>query len=248
MWHFVYNFSESHYDMENVVLEKRELTGKKCKKLIRDGFVPCAIYNIKGKTKLCQLKKGTAEKLLRGVTSSTMLDLEYEKKKLKALVKDIDTNPRTDAIRHISFFELDEDTALTFEIPFVLEGEAPAVKNNIGVLIQTTNYIMVKCKSQDLIPQIEVDISSLAEIGDSILVSDIKIPPELEILNEEEVLSYTIATITELQKEIEIEEPEEEEEDGEELGDEEATEGDETGGTGEETGGEETAEGKKEEN
>jgi large subunit ribosomal protein L25 len=221
MWHSVYNFSKSHFDMENVVLDKRDLKGKKCKKLVREGLVPCVIYNIKGETKLCQVNRGTAERLIKGITSSTMLDIEYEKKNLKALVKDIDTNPKTDAIRHISFFELDENTALTFEIPFVLDGVAPAVKNNIGVLIQTTNYIMVKCKSKDLVPQIKVDISSLEEIGDSILVSEIEIPSEFEILNEEEVLNYTIATITELQKEIVEEEPEEEEEEGEELGEEE---------------------------
>ncbi len=215
--------------MSKIVLEKRELKGKKCKQLVKKGIIPCVIYNIKKESKMCQIEKGLAERLLRGVTSSTMLDVEYDGKEMKILVKDVDTNPKTDLMRHISFFEIDENAKLTFDIPFVLVDISPAVKNNLGVLIQTTNSITVKCKSKDLVPQFEVSLTTLENAGDAILVKDVKIPEGIEVINQEEVQNYTIATITEIQKQEEIVAEEETEgdeakEEAEEGGEEQAKE------------------------
>ncbi len=219
--------------MKTIELEKRALKGKKCKKIIKEGKIPCVIYNSKGDSRECQIEKGVGEKLIKNVTSSTMTDVEYEGKKMKALVKDVDMNPRTDLVRHISFFEIDENVESTYEIPFTFVGVSPAVKNSLGVLIQTTNSIEVKCKSKDLVPQISVDISTLENIGDSILVQDIEIPKGMTI-TDEEVKTYTVATITELQKQVEVEE---------ETTDEEGEEGE----VKEEGGDEDKGEEKKEE-
>ncbi len=205
--------------MDKINLEKRKLTGKKCKKLLREGFIPCVIYNSKRESTNCQIKKGEGEKLVRGVTSATMIDIDLEGKKMKALIKDIDTDPRKDLLKHIAFFEIDEAAEMTFEIPFLLVGIAPAVKNSLGVLIQPTNEITVKARSKDLVPHIEVDVSKLENVGDAILLEDIEMPKGLKLFNEED-LNNTIVTITELQKQIE-EEPEEVEE-------EEGAEGEET--------------------
>lgn len=197
--------------MENVLLEKRELVGKKCKKLLREGIVPCVIYNSKSGSTNCQIKKGDAERLVKSVTSATMLDVELDGKKKKALVKDITTDPRKDSLRHISFFEIDETAELTFEIPFVLVGISPAVKNNLGVLIQPIKAITVKAKAKDLVPHIEVDISKLEETGDSIVLEEVEMPSGIALFNPEDIQN-TIVTITELQKEIvkEVDETEEE--------------------------------------
>ncbi len=193
--------------MENIKLQKRIVTGKKCKQLLNEGFVPCVIYNSKRESVNCQINKGDGERLLRGLTSATMLEIDLEAKKMKALVKDVDIDPRKDSIRHISFFEIDEAAVLTFEIPFVLVGIAPAVKNSLGVLIQTTKEITVKARSKDLVPHIEVDVSKLENVGDAILLEDLEMPQGLKLFNEEDI-NNTIVTITELQKQTE-EKPEE---------------------------------------
>lgn len=187
--------------METIKLQKRTATGKQCKKLLRDGFVPCVVYNIKGDSKMCQIDAGNAEKSLRGVTSATMLNVELDETPFKALVKEVDTNPRKGNIRHISFFELDESAKLVFEIPFEFVGISPAVKNNLGVLVQPTKYITVRCKASELVPHIEIDISRLINPGQSILVKDITLPSGMELLNKE-ATHYAIVTISDLQKEI----------------------------------------------
>ena len=199
--------------MEKIVLEKRELTGKKCKKLLREGIVPCVIYNSKSESTNCEIQRGDAERLLQGVTSATILDVHLGEKKMKAFVKDIETDPRKDSIRHISFFEIDEKAELTFDMPLLLVGVSPAVKNNLGVLIQPTYSVTVKAKAKDVVPHIEVDISKLENIGDAIVLEEVEIPEGIELFNPEDI-NNTVATITDLQKQVEeeVEETEEEEE------------------------------------
>jgi large subunit ribosomal protein L25 len=203
--------------MENIKLETRKLLGKKCKRLISEGLIPCVIYNSKKESTNCQIKRGDAERLIKGVTSSTMLEIDIEGKKMKALVKEIDTDPRTDFLRHIAFFEIDENAELTFEIPFLLVGISPAVKNSLGVLIQPKKEITVKARSKDLVPHIEVDVSKLENVGDAITLDDIEIPKGLKLFNDEDS-GMTLVTITDLQKQVEETPKEEtEEEEGAEV-------------------------------
>ncbi len=217
------NFCYSNKKMDSIILEKRELTGKKCKKLIREGIIPCVIYNSKGESTNYKVKRGDAEKLVQNVTSSTIVNVDLEGKKIKAFVREIAKDPRKDTLRHVSFFEIDEKAELTLDIPFVLVEVAPAVKNNLGVLIQPTKSISVRAKSKDIVPHIEVDISKLENIGDAIILEEIELPAGIELFNPEDI-NNTIVTITDLQKQVEEVKEETEEEKGEEVGEGEEVE------------------------
>lgn len=218
--------------MEKIVFEKREVLGKKVKQLLSEGFVPAVTYNSNGDSTNIQIEYSVASKILREATSTTILDAELDGKDIKVIVKEIDINPLTDQIRHLSFFEIDESKEMTFTIPFEIKGIAPAVKNNLGVLVEVLNSVDVRCKLADLIPSIEVDISGLEHPGQSISIDEVNIPEGITLTNEDQE-NATIVTITEMQEEEIIEEPEEvegeevegEETEGEEVeGEEEATE------------------------
>ncbi len=211
--------------MEKIKFLERDLNGKKNKVLRREGFIPAVVYNAKTDSKNIMLDSSTAKKLVREATSTTILDAELEDKTFKAIVKEVDYNPVTDDIRHISFFEIDEAQDMVFTIPFELKGIAPAVKNNLGVLIQVLNDIDVRCKVNEIIPSIEVDISKLEHPGQSIAVDDLNIPEAMEIMNED-LKTATVVTITELQSEevaTTVEEGEEEKEGEGDSTEEEAT-------------------------
>ena len=213
--------------MEKLVFEKREVLGKKNKQLIAEGYVPAVVYNSKGDSANIKLTNSIANQIAREVTSTTILDAELEKKQIKVVVKEIDLNPLTGIIRHISFFEIDESKEMVFTIPFKIIGIAPAVKNNLGILVEVLPSIDVRCKLADLVSLIEVDISKLEHPGQSISVNEVNIPENVEIVNEE-LENATIVTITEIQEEevFETTEAEGEEEDVEEEGEEgEAPEG-----------------------
>jgi large subunit ribosomal protein L25 len=228
--------------MKKLSLQKRVLTGNKAKRLLREGILPGVIYNSKGDSNNIQLSMSDAIKFVNKATFSTIVDLEIDGKNKKAIIKDTDINPRTDALRHISFFEIDATEAMTFDIPFELVGVSPAVKNSLGVLITVLPVLEVRCKVENLVPSIEIDISKLELPGQSISVSDITLPKGISLINED-LETSPIVTITQLQKQEVIEEVVTEEE-GEEGEGEEGEEGDTVEGeeTTEETSGEKSKE------
>ena len=224
--------------MEKIVFEKREIVGKQNRKLFEDGYIPAVVYSATGDSRNIKITYSLAERIIRSATSATVLDAEYEGKDIKVIVKEVDINPLTDKIRHIAFFEIDKTKEMTFTIPFKIVGIAPAVKNNLGILVEVFSSIDVRCKLSELVPFIEVDITNLEHPGQSISMNELNIPKGISLENED-LAESTVVTITELQEEIVIEEPEVEEiEEGEE-----GTEGEEGEGT---EGEEETKEESKE--
>ncbi len=224
--------------MEKIVFEKREIVGKQNSKLFEDGYIPAVVYNAKGDSRNIQITYSIASRIVRSATSATVLDAEYEGKDIKVIVKEIDVNPLSDKIRHIAFFEIDKDKEMTFTIPFKIVGIAPAVKNNLGILVEVLSAIDVRCKLSELVPFIEIDITKLEHPGHSISLDELDIPKGISLENED-LAETTVVTITELQEEIVIEEPEvEEDEEGEEGEGEEGVEGAEEG----EEGGQEAKE------
>lgn len=205
--------------MEPLKLEKRTLLGKKAKRLYKqNGLIPGVFYNSNKESRTVEITQGEVERLLQHATTSTVVAVDYEGKAYKALVKEVDVDPIKDQIRHISLFEIDPKAEMTYEIPIEIIGISPAVKNNLGVLVLPTKSLEVRCKLEDLIDVIEVDISGLEHPGQTIMVSDLKLPESFKLPNEE-AANRAIASITQLQKLVETEEevPVAEGEEGEEV-------------------------------
>jgi large subunit ribosomal protein L25 len=185
--------------MEKIKLQKRELTGKKIKQMREKDLIPAVIYNSKGDSTNLSLEKGIAIQLYRVATPTTILDVEIEGKDSKAIIKDFDINPKTTELLHVSFFEIDPKVVMDFTLPFTLKGVSPAVKNNLGILIQVSDSVKVRGKLEDLIAEIVIDVSHLDHPGQTISMEDIELPKGLELVHEEDE-AMPIATITQLQK------------------------------------------------
>jgi len=187
--------------MEKIKFLERDVNGKKNKILNKEGFIPAVVYNAKTESKNIMLDSSIAKKIVRSATSTTILDVELDEKVFKVVVKEVDINPLTDELRHIAFFEIDESKDMVFSIPFEIIGISPAVKNNLGVMVNVMDALEVRCKVNDLIPSIKVDISGLEHPGQSISVEDLDIPKSISFINED-VKHSTVVTITEVQEEI----------------------------------------------
>jgi large subunit ribosomal protein L25 len=93
-----------------------------------------------------------------------------------------------------------EKLETTIALKFI--GESPAVVEAGGVLVKNLDEIEVKCLPSDLISEIEVDLSSLKKFGDVIKVTDLKIPSNIEVLNDPQLI---VATVVEpREEEVEI--------------------------------------------
>lgn len=185
--------------MNTIEFLRREKLGKSAKQLIADGYIPAVVYNAKTESFSISVSSKDIESLLRTATSTTIIDATLDNKKMKVVLKDVERNPLTGNVRHVSFFQIDEDKPMIFSIPFNIVGVSPAVKNNLGVLVKALPALEVKCKLADLVSQIDIDVSGLEHPGQSISVSDIKLPKGMTLPNTEQIHN-AIVTITQLQK------------------------------------------------
>lgn len=206
--------------------EKREITGKKVKKLRSEGKVPASVYGPSLESQNITLDAKEFGKVFdsRGYSKFIQLELEGHKDPVRVLVKSVNIHPLKDHYVEVSLYAVDEGKKITVDVPVVLEGEAPAVKQNIGFLVQQMDSISLYCLPKNLPEELIVDISGLVEIGDSITVNEIEIGEDVELSSGVEPTN-AIAFIAAPQKEIVEEEPEtseegeEDEESGQEDGD-----------------------------
>ena len=203
------NFDKLTFVMKKIKAEKREKLGKKSKQLRKENIIPGVIYNAKGDSMPIQLNKSELFRLLRDIKTSDIIEIEIGKDKKEALLKQTDVDPLTGDITHISFFEIVPDTTVDVEIPIELTGISPAVKNNLGVLIQPINSIILRCKVDSIPQSLQVDLTKLEHVGQTVLLSDLELPKGVKFIHADDS-KKPVVTITSVQKQEVITTDEEE--------------------------------------
>ncbi|MCH7759377.1 50S ribosomal protein L25, partial [Patescibacteria group bacterium] len=67
-------------------------------------------------------------------------------------------------------------------------GEAPVVKESGGHLVTNLDRVEIECLPEDLIHEIEVDVSSLNKLDDAIRIKDLKFSDQVKILPDPEIM------------------------------------------------------------
>jgi len=104
------------------------------------------------------------------------------------IIRHVQRHPISYEILHVDFYQVSLTEEMTVDVPLVFVGEAPAVKTLGAVLIQSVDAVTVKCLQQDIPREIEVDISGLEEMGDTLHVSDLQLPLRVHLLTDPELV------------------------------------------------------------
>ena len=151
---------------------------------------------------------------------SSPITLNDGKNDIIAFAREVQRHPLTEQILHVDFQIVGKDDQVEVEVPINLIGESPAVKNLGGVLIKLMETIRVSSKVDSVPKSLELDISVIESLEQSILVGEIEIAEGVQIVSDE---TFAVARV--IPPRIEVEEEEVEEEIGE---GEESEDGDET--------------------
>lgn len=183
---------------------KRDSSRKsELKKIRMNNLVPGIIYGEGLKENLpISVNKKDLIKLLRLKREEDFLveiEVNDDKSKYVALIKDEQYHPVTDEIIHIDFHSVSLEKEITAKVPIHFVGEPKGVKEG-GVLYKALHELEVEAKPLDLPSFIEVDISEL-EIGDSIHIEDLKVPSNVKILHEP---FETVVSVTTVEEEVEV--------------------------------------------
>ncbi len=125
------------------------------------------------------------------------------KKAVNVLIKEIQLHPITMKIGHVDLCQINMSEEIEVEVPLEVEGEAPGVKTEGGVLEHIVRNVKVRCLPAGIPDKFILDVSGL-NIGDGLKIGDIEKIDGIEILDDPDSLAINVVAPTEL------EEPEEE--------------------------------------
>jgi len=190
--------------MEEYVLEAQERTviGKKVKALRREGLLPAIVYGSGIDPVAITLNTKEVLQTLRVIGANTLVTIKLGKKEHLVLVRDIQREVIKRDLLHMDFQEVSLEENISSTVPIVLVGDAPVVKEFEALLITNMEEIQIEAKAKDLPDTISVDISTLLNIGDNILIKDLVISGDVTILEDPEDV-VIVATLPTLMAEIE---------------------------------------------
>jgi large subunit ribosomal protein L25 len=101
----------------------------------------------------------------------------------KVLLRDVQMHPFKNEILHVDFQRVDENRKIHIKVPlhFTNAENSPAVKVSGAIVSHVLTELDVSCLPRDLPEYIEVDLSAL-DVGKSVHVSDLKLPPGLAVV------------------------------------------------------------------
>lgn len=177
--------------MWSILAQKRDILGKKVQNLRRRGFLPAVVYGGGKPAEPISVKEADFNKLWKSAGESTVLELVLDGQKKNVLIHDVAIDPLKDKPTHADFYTVDMHKKIRVDVPVEFIGESDAVKTG-GVLIKVLHSLKIEALPKDLPHSISADISAIKTVGGSILVSDLKIPAGVFVLDEK---SETVAVV-----------------------------------------------------
>lgn len=183
--------------------DERTVLGKKIKKLRREGILPANIYGKGLKSTAVQVSMKEFTELFDEVGETGLVDVTLDGKARPSLIKNVHMNYHTHMPLHADFYQVNLKEKVKTMVPLTIVGEANAVTEKIGLMIQPLNEVEVEALPEELPETIEINVEPLAAIDEQITVGDLTAPAGVTILTDP---TQTIVKIAELV----VEEPEEE--------------------------------------
>ena len=172
----------------------REVTGKKVKQLRRQGIIPGVVFGHGVESLPIQIDQKDLIRAYRQAGKNVLVTLKIDqsRKPRHTLIQSVSRNPSTGRPLHFNLYQVSMTEEITSEVPLVFINESPAVRDAMGVVLHNLANVQVKCLPGDLPHNLEVDLSDLVEIDQSLYVRDLQVPEKVQILTDPEELVVKI--------------------------------------------------------
>jgi large subunit ribosomal protein L25 len=187
-------------------VEIREETGKGgARRLRMRDYVPAVFYGPHLEAPVSLAAKSLDVQKMVQAGGTALITLKSVNKNVDgktAFLKDEQFHPLSGKVVHVDLYEVRMDEEIKVNVPVQLTGKAKGVLEG-GVLQVIVRELSIRCLP-DRVPQaLTVDVSHL-EIGDSIHVSEMKLPEGVKVTS---TVNYTIAAVVTPAEEVKEEAP-----------------------------------------
>ena len=179
----------------------RNEAGRNAVSRVRErGAIPAVIYGGKDVTTNLEVDKRDIENILaRAVGENILVQLEINDGQKTtsrlSLIQEVQHHPVRGEIIHVDFHAVSMNEEIDAEVVLEPEGEPVGVKTFGGLLQQSMRLLPIRCLPQNLPEIIVVDVSGL-NIGDTLHVRDIKLPPGVTAVPDEELTVFLVSEPT----------------------------------------------------
>jgi large subunit ribosomal protein L25 len=174
-------------DKITLKVSERTVQGKKVRQLRADGIVPGVVYGPGMEPVAVQVDQVIMGKVYAAAGKHAPVHITIGDKKKIAMIKDVKVDNVKRRINHVSFHAVRQNKPIEAEVPVHLVGEGESEAEKAGLIIlQNLDKIEVKALPMDLPEALEVSILHLKEAGDRVLVSDIVVPENVEIVDNDD--------------------------------------------------------------
>ncbi len=207
--------------MEDLRLKatQREVLGKKSRFLRRQGITPTHLYGHNLESLTLQCDTAELRQVMAQAGRTRLISLEVDGKQPRSVfVREIQRDEVARQLLHVDFYQVRKGEKIAVNVPIILVGEAPAMKEKGRMIAHAITSLSIECLPDSVPPQIEVDLSRLEELNQAILVKDIVLGADITVNADPEqlVVKVSEAVVKEVVEEV-VAEVEEEVEAGAEA-------------------------------
>lgn len=191
---------------KTLTAQVRDLKGRRVKNLLQRNLLPANLFGSQVDSVALQLplKETLALYKEAGDTQVVHLDITGEKASRPVLFSEVQFNPLTGAIIHLTLRQINLKEKVTVAVPVELVGES---KVPGGVLLTVHDEIEVEALPTDLPDKFTIDVSKLTEIDQAVTFADLDFDrSKVTLLIDEQELNNPVVLIQEVKEEVEPEE------------------------------------------
>lgn len=156
---------------------RKNLGSSDSRRIRKSGQIPATISAKGGESiHIIVGSKDLEHEYYKGNLFTTVVNIDLDGKKIKAITRKIDLNPVTDRPAHIDFvkFEKDEKVKSKVKVEFTNKEKSPGIKKG-GFLHIVLRKVELICDPNSIPTTIQVDIGALS-VGSKIRSMDLKLP------------------------------------------------------------------------
>ena len=176
-----------------LTVEYRDVNGKKVSTLRNEGITPVHMYGPGIDPRSLQCDTALVDKIVSeaGGNIPVTINLAGEDDEV-CFIREVQYHPVKDVIIHVDFMKVDITKEVEAQVPVIIQGTSPAVRNLGGTLLQPLQAVTVRALPMEIPAQLTLKAEVLIDYDTNLYVRDLVDMDSVAIINDESELIASV--------------------------------------------------------
>ena len=176
-----------------LTVEYRDVNGKKVSTLRNEGITPVHMYGPGIDPRSLQCDTALVDKIVSeaGGNIPVTINIAGEDDEV-CFIREVQYHPVKDVIIHVDFMKVDVTKEVEAQVPVIIQGTSPAVRNLGGTLLQPLQAVTVRALPMEIPAQLTLQAEVLVDYDTNLYVRDLVDMDSVAIINDESELIASV--------------------------------------------------------